>query len=561
MNIKFTKNSTILLSCILLNGCFTANNLGATGTIATVKQTSKAVGYTNTPNIYAIGGTYDSMSNHPTNTPSCLQASTDANNIIIHSPQAALDFSQEQTLHSVQKALGVDFSLTAGWGPFTIHKSYSYAKTSRDDSYSLNLNYMYRLSGSADFKDAISQQGESALTSEARNRLHYSALAFRQMCGDGFISEAIAGSSVLIRLKLQFDSSTEKKSFTSNFTQIGGLNNILDNIRNNSKQIHYSLSAQGIQVGGNPNLLDQLFIHNGGYINSDGYPTLDCGSSTSITSACVNIINQVLDYVRGLQTQFTSVDSYYISQPTVSSWAQAGIRAGSVNPSPDIESAMYQLTNLYHNDEADNLFIQNYQIMLKNKNILSTQMETDLTQLSNNYNALLNIYHNPEYRIMDCYNGFVSDDCLEVRDKIVATRQNILNTPYLNNLLIYLKSHQYLLRLWITPTLQSDCELVPITNDNYNLYAVNCDGQISGSDSINEGISITHGLMGEDLRITNLHFSYLNDNTQHNISYFFQNPLVPDNDYEGVFFGIGNINIDNQYSFYTDDFFLINILH
>jgi len=182
---------------------------------------------TNTQNIYSIGGTYDSMSDHPTEVHSCLKGGDDINNVKIHSPNASLNFTQEQNLQSVQKALSVSFSLKLGWGPFTIHKSYSYARTSRDDAYSMNLNYIYQLAGTADFKDNLLQQGESALTDTARNELHYSALGFRQMCGDKFVSEATAGSSVLIRLKLQFHSATEKRSFTNDFTQIGGLSNIL----------------------------------------------------------------------------------------------------------------------------------------------------------------------------------------------------------------------------------------------------------------------------------------------------------------------------------------------
>ncbi len=474
--------------------------------------------------IFNVGGTYDSMSHHPTLVNSCLNVANIESNLIIRNPHASLNFNQMQSLSSVQSALGTEFSSHTSYGAFDVNTNYKYGRSSQDDSYTLNLNYIYQYAGKASFKSDVVVQGKGVLTPTSLSILD-SPDKFRKMCGDMVISELDASASLLMRLTLTFDSSVDKNYYDDSFKKVSGLQNVLEIIKTNKNNVDFTLNAAGIQVGGNPQLLNQLFIENGGSIGKDGYPVLGCGTKSSINPSCVDLINQVINYSQTLSSQLNSPKDFYFINPTLASWAEIGINAKVVITDPQVLQAMQQIIKQYNQDYKDLTFISNYKNMLFSKGMLSASMEEKLNTLINNYQQVINLYSDPSYNVMDCFNGFVGNSCLAIKDNVINARNNILKNSSLNELLIYLKTNQYLVTLFIKPDLitTTQCAVSPISESDTHLYMINCNGQASGTfDLINEGT------IEKKLIINSFTYSYKHLDINYGFTYRFNQSLLQD---------------------------------
>ena len=498
--------------------------------------------------IFRVGGTYDSMSLHPTTVSSCLKAAANPEYLNISNPKASLDFSQAQSLDSVQRALGVEFSARFGYGPFTVNTSYNYAQSSQDDNYTLNLNYIYQYAGKAGFKDAAPIFGTAALTPTALGVLN-SPTDFRKMCGNRVIVKLDAGVSLLIRMSLSFDSLVEKTFYSDSFSQIGGLQNILAAIKSNPNNLHFKLTASGIQVGGDPQLLQQLFIQNGGSISQDGYPVLDCGNENSDHSSCVNLINQVISYAQELSQQLNRSSDFYLNNPSTLNWAEIGIAAPQIMQDPKVAQALQQLTKQYYQDVQDLKFILNYRNMLASKSLLSAAMQQDLDKLTVNYQRVIDLYLEPRLKIMECFNGFVDNSCLIIRDNLFKLRSSILAESRLKQLLSYLKTNQYLAALVVSPSLDNyvQCMLSPISVSERHLYLLNCNGQASGTLNLSTGISLIRSADGHSLVVNNLNYNHYDQfYINYLFTYQFNQALQQDSFYPNVFGGLAYVsNPDN----------------
>ncbi len=492
--------STLLCAC--------NNNTGATNTPTTVAApTNKTQLFANTQSsssIYSVGGTYDTMSSNPTATTTCFRDGGDPTKWRIVNPKANLDFSQSQSLQTIERALGVDYSETINAGPFSASIAFNYGYASQDTNYSLNINYVYQYAGTAMFKDNALIQGESVLTPDAQAFLHSSPTDFRRMCGDGFVASLDAGSSVLFHLTLKFDSNIEKNAYSDSFDKIGGLDSVLSKIMTNPGGIHYSLSASGLQLGGDPTLLNQIFIQNGGKVGADGYPTLDCGTGSN-NNSCVNLISQLMTYVQKIPDELRSVTDYNLINPVVSNWSSIGIDPGHTEINPQTLTAMQQLTLQYYADASSLTLLKNYQNMLINKNVNTVDMLQELSKNVQDYTDLMNMYRDPQIHFADCFNGFVSTSCLSIHDKAFDSRQKILSTS--TDISKYINNNQYTIELPVTKDRTKKCGLSPVTSESSGLYLVNCDGQVSANLNPDAGLRVTH-TSNDGLLISNLHYVF-----------------------------------------------------
>jgi hypothetical protein len=505
------------------------------------------------PSIFTLGGTYDSMSNHPTSNISCINVASDSSKMQIIEPQATLNFTTTASSSAVKNALGIEIAAQVGWGPFSAGTSYHYANTSQDDDYTLNLNYVYQYAGQYVFKDGDLMQGIDALTPEAKQLVENGQwVAFRQMCGDEFVDQMNAGACVLMKLSLSFNSHAEKNSFDNSMTQAIGLSDVISQIEHNASGINYHLQVSGIQVGGNPELLNQLFIKYHGKIGNDGYPVLDCGPSDNINSNCVGMINEVIGYASSVSNQLTDISSYYFYSPVAETWDKLAIFPGPANPDPAILQAMNDLSLQYVNDQANLIFLNHYYPILESANLLSADMKNSLSNLISNYTDVLSIYTDPQNQIMNCYSGYVSSQCSTIRDNIFSTRTNILSDPKLNQLLDYIKNNIYLASLWRfdspQPSAKAICTLMPISDASTHLFLTDCDGQVSGTLDLNNGTSIIYDPLKDVLNVTNLSYSYyITPQEKLSFTYFTPQPLMVDFAMPNTWKGDAAVYLNNNF--------------
>ena len=469
------KNDCLILLCLLLVNWYSANGLTNNTNLTPAKN-----------NIFSLGGTYDTTSTHPTNTTSCLNAAYLPDTFAWSNQHASLTFDSSADSEAVGAAIGGEIAARIGWGGFSSISSYHYARSSQDDSYTLNMNYVYQYGSKLSFKEAALVYGIDVLTAAAKDTLLNNPSAFRQKCGDVFISNLHAGLAVLMKVSLVFHSHSEKDAFVDKFDAAPGLSSIMSKIKFASSGINYSLSIAGMQQGGNPESLTQLFVNYGARVGEDGYPILNCGNAHNINLHCTDLITQVLSYATTVPLQLRSFNDYYLSAPTVEPWRNLGVFPQVLDPDPQILQAMRELAIQYDQDLHRVDFLKNYTHMLAAYNLISPDVRSKLSWLISAYSQVLENYIDPANTVMDCYAGFVSQRCVAIRDHIFHLRSNILNNIELNNFLSYLLNNQYSMALLKSASLTNPfnrvaCDLNPISAADTALYLVNCQGQVSSS--------------------------------------------------------------------------------
>ena len=479
----------------------------------------------NDSSLFTLGGTYDSMSRTPAYANTCLNVSSKIENWQISNPGASIDFTQNQDLVSVERVLGVELASQIKVGPIALRTYYAYASSSQKDDYTLNINYIYQYTSYVKFKDNLLIQGKTALDSAALASLSSPKL-FRQRCGDNAIMQLDANSSVLMRLSLKFNSIVEKSYYEESFKQLGGLQNILAQIQLNPHKVAFKLSAAGIQVGGNAQLLNDLFMAYGGTLDKEGYPILECGSDSNINANCSKLIDQVINYAGSVKQQLNTIEDFYLLNPRLASWHELGIDVKQIIPKPEIVNAIHEITRQNLIDLADLNFITNYKNMLISKNLFAPNLLEKINLLIDSYQRVVKLYADPKLQLADCFNGYVGRECLISYKKFITQKEAILADVSLKQLLTYLKTNQYLIQLAISPNLlnYSSCILSPISLDN--LYMLNCNGQVGGSLEPLQGIKLIKA--SNQLLINNLAYIYNQNGINTSFKYIFNQAFQVD---------------------------------
>jgi hypothetical protein len=529
--IKFFWVPIVLCACVG-NAGQTASNQTPTNLQAKVAVAKAA---NPDENIFTVGGTYDSMSMHPTNYTTCLNIGNNPANIEILNPHALIKLDSIETYSSVMNALGLEFTAKFGWGAFSKTVSYQYARTSQDDNYTLNLNYIYQFAGKAVLNKNAITFGNAALIPSARAIVDSDPVGFRRMCGDKYVSTLNAGVSLLMRVSIKFNSHSEKNKFEADFSKETGLNSVLNAIKYNNSGVNYQVTLSGIQVGGKPEELNKYFAEYSDETGVNGYPEITCGSNGNIKADCTQIINKVMGYADTLSSQLNTPNDYHLYNPTVEPWSNLEIHPGAVNPDSTILGAMEDLSKQYVKDQDNLTFLIQYSNMLGTFNLLSATMKDSLQTLILSYRQVVDVYLNPANKVMNCYNGFVSTQCVTIRNSIFKEREQILNNSSLNELLQYLQSKEYMANLAIGINEhgninKTNCAILPISEQLFAQYLIDCDGQVSGTLDTNKSLIIRHEPINNMLQISNFNYSYKTTSTSvvSNFSYSITQPLIRD---------------------------------
>lgn len=444
-----------------------------------------------------MGSGYDSTTSTATSGQSCLIATTKPDSMFIANPTATMTFDKQADLSTLEKSLGVDVSGKYGGDRFSVSAAASFAQASKDDKYSMNIIYLYKYSGVAVFKNGALGQGDDALTPVAREYVHTKEDpkndVFQRMCGDSYVEQMDVGSLLAVRLKLSFNSHSDQQKLAAELKGEYGMASISAAIRMASQKsnVHSDFSLSAVQMGGDPQKLNDIF---GKRQDSGNYPFVDCGDPTSKNAnACNEMINSVIDYAVSMKDQLSTkggeldCDKLYYSNPVNSPYMSLGITRNSFKPSDETLHAMEDMTEKYDQAQKDYIFVKHY------REGLSTQLDSFTKEVLRNSevqlsNQLSNVYLSPVYRVMSCYRGFVSPECVTIK----ANVDNALKKYQLDDtaltMLDYLQHNAYGIDLYTmeesglpnpTPSdfaISKGCILVPVSDWEDERYALNCNG-------------------------------------------------------------------------------------
>lgn len=478
-------------------GCNEGSNVAPQQNLQSASATIKSSSLEKTQNlqdgffVLRMGSGYDTSSNTATSGQSCLTASADQKNIYIANPEALITFDQSQGFSALQNALGVDVSGKFGGDRFSMSMAAQFATSSKDNAYTTNIVYLYKYAGRATFKNGSLNQGDDALTNVAKSFVHTDQLRFRTMCGDSYVEQMDAGAILGVRLTLGFNSHSEQQKFSADFNAHAGLADIAASIKQaaSKSNVHVNFSLSAIQLGGEPQKLNNIF---GEKDPSGHYPFISCGSVDGPDSeACRKMTDAIISYAQTINSQITTNDgeikqnNLYYTNPVISKYSTLGIVTGAPNPSPEILQAMQDLTKNFDKAMYDYTFVNHYLNALVGK--LDTPTQTALKDASNRLsNQLNNVYLSPTYSLVNCYKGYVSQDCLKIKQNVENGVQDYDLTNVEKQTISYLQANSFNADLFVYVGGGTDkpssykqvtgCVLAPISSPTFGKYAINCDG-------------------------------------------------------------------------------------
>lgn len=497
---NLTRNRLKLTMLILISlGLVSCNQAGSTGSNSNVTTTISA-----TPKplksaellksnllMQRLGSGYDTSSNSVTSSQSCLINAT-PENIDILNPSGSLRFEEQQGLSGLENDLGVNVSGEYGAGRFSASLAADFANASKNNAYTTNIIYLYKYATTAKFKPNALGQGLSSLTPTAAILAQDAPAEFRAMCGDTYIAQMDAGSVLAVRLQLSFNSHQDQEKLDVSAMAKFGLGSIATKIQQaaTSQNVHVSFSLSALQLGGQPEKLNELFGNQG---PSGNYPFLDCGSvNGSNEAACNQMMNSIVTYAQTMETQLHNSngelnnDRLYYTNPVTSPY----YIESAEEPSPEIFAAMRSLTAGFDKTKEDYDFVNHYRMILADS--LDTPTTSNLLKAENKLSAQLhNVYLDEHYKVIDCYKGYVSNKCITIKQEVdrALNEEDLKLTDTEASLINYLEKNAYKADLYnyygtngsdIASDYKistDDCILAPVSSPSRAKFAVNCEGQ------------------------------------------------------------------------------------
>ncbi len=502
----------ILSACNSGNGSTGATSATATATAAQDSSKVNSAPLGDALYIMRMGSGIDSVTKTAASGQTCL-ANTD--NIIVDNPTQIINFSEEQTMSALEKALNVDVTTKFGGDRFNSSLAANFANSAKNNQYTTNLVYLTEYAGKSVFKDGSLGQGLDALTSYTATFSQTSPTDFRAMCGNEFVEQMDAGATLAVNVSLNFNSHLDQEKFIANLGSNISLSDITVALEQTAtiSNVPVKTSLSTLQLGGQPNKLTEV-------LNGSGASSSVVCSSQDGGNTCDTLIDNIVTYAQTLGDQLVNadgslnMDALYYTNPISTPYTDLGITMQvAADPSQEILNAMEKLTSDYDKAVYDYNFSSHYLTVLSDKLDSPTRSNLD-DSAKRLYSQVYDVYLLQSYDVVDCYKGYVTSQCL----KIQANVEDGL-TPYElqsseSTLLAYLEANSYSGNLMnyfggTAPVATdyalsaSECTFAPVSSSSKAHYAINCDGQ--WLDTYNyAGITLMPGFDYATLIVTDL---------------------------------------------------------
>ncbi|MGF1739780.1 hypothetical protein L4C34_01640 [Vibrio profundum] len=381
--------------------------------------------------------------------------------------KAILGLSNSTSFDDIEHMLHTNISAHGMIGAFSGSASADYLRDTRDTRYSQSFYY----------KDAItfpmeyftpSSYGNLALSPLALSNLQKSPEAFSEMCGNQFIQGIVPGANLLVTLKLDFKTTTDKQVFSSSVSGGLGINSASSSIQKTVKEKHIqgTISVLAYQEGGDPTRLANIFK-----LDTKGHYYITTCSLDNL-DACTSAIDGFIDYAKNdFPNQLSVKDgkvegSAYPVDFHYENYTTFGVDAGKPVTSPEIVAARNKLGELLYKTEENLDFVTHYLHSVVSPYLLpdaQNKLESIAHALDNNL-AMIN---SPNDGAIQCYSD--PTNC-------VATAANIESniTPIDQDTVNYFKN-----TMW-TFGIPGKTNYYPIDTDDHFVGVVSSTGKVIG---------------------------------------------------------------------------------
>ena len=339
-----------------------------------------------------------------------------------------IKFSLIKSSKELGDSLGVDINGDYSGGKFSVSAKGKFANSTVNTTNTTNIVFMAQSYSLAQIKEGvITRDPTKDLTASALTDWNASMRdskplpadinPFIKACGDKYISQVHAGATVLLDIKISFNSVEAKEKLEAEVkgqagaVTVAGALDMIKNSKTSGSQIEISL----LQLGGKPFELAKVLGQKG----EDGYfPFQNCGTKDG---ACEKLVADVTNYVQNdLKSQVFDSNSQlilqnlYLYSPTKEEYNFVS----QYNPELEekVNQAMMSLAETY-NKLIDNL-LSNSIMMSRLKGVgdgsLLTMLENAQHKFVNQYGYLMNSGSG----FISCFKSVPSEKCIKVDENI-----------------------------------------------------------------------------------------------------------------------------------------------
>jgi hypothetical protein len=328
-----------------------------------------------------------------------------------------ISFGKAISHDQLEKDLNVDVSASAKLGLFSTKDSAVYVRDTKEDSYSLTFNFIEKIILPTSTFEPVAI-GTDALNEFGRKSYELGADVFRNNCGDYFINNVIYGAGLYVTLKVNFDSISDKTSFTGELgASWGDIISVSTKISDVVNKLHTKghIEVTALQLGGDPTKLASIFTS-----GPDPYAISTC--SLEKFEDCQKVVNGVLNYAANdFSKQFDNLDAQTLNKATVidynlEKYSEAILIKDTKSVLTDeIEAVRANLGDIYLDILDDQAFITHI-MHSPIYNSLAIDLKNSIKETAANLYANKQVLEDPFTGGIACYTS--PTECVEIGSKI-----------------------------------------------------------------------------------------------------------------------------------------------
>ncbi|TNV83030.1 hypothetical protein FGO68_gene10054 [Halteria grandinella] len=329
--------------------------------------------------------------------------------------KSSIFLSSSLSYYDLQERLGYEHSANAGYGLFRAQINDQQMNSLNETNFSLSYNYLYRVASSN-----VSQFSYNSMTmlSQVGVDIYQNGTnpLFRIICGEKVITQYDVGAYLILSMIVEFESSDQKRSFTSEVSgNIGSFLTATSKAQQAAQKtkINGKITITGQQLGGDPTQL-------GNILNDQG------SCSLQNPSECQKIVQSLSKY-------FSETFPSQFKKNAESIWTSPLVKLGSFAKGYNLRVAGFQIGESYVTkevEEARSRLIQARSSLQDLKNNLTNLQTHYPVELDSEFKLQIEITLKKVQQNIDQFYGadecwMEPYNCVEVAEKILGKLQSI----------------------------------------------------------------------------------------------------------------------------------------
>jgi hypothetical protein len=273
-----------------------------------------------------------------------------------------INFSLAGDKSLVSKTLGIEGNARYKFSGGSASAGANFLKSSEDDNRSIVMTFIanYAMQSEKFTATGLSNTGQTLKDKDD--------IAFLEGCGDEYVEQVIRGANLLLNIRIDFSSESDKRAFSANASYNSSVASAYAAMKDSKDTLskRTKVKVEAIQIGGDTKKLGRIFRETNTASAENGTSNfIKC--SFGELDKCEHFLSRIQEYVATeLETQLTAVEGQEGGPAHLQYVTKKYINAGILNALPNIVNE----TIIQKREEIDLAFNKNQRVIFRARNLL-----------------------------------------------------------------------------------------------------------------------------------------------------------------------------------------------